>query len=90
MTETSSRVGSDVFVGDSEMAAMMRAHDWTSTSLGSPENWPSGLKAALRLMLTSRFEMWLRWGGELAFLYNDAYRPTLSDKHPPIPGRAGC
>lgn len=61
---------------------MMRAQDWAATPLGPPENWPNGLKVALRLMLTSRFEMWLGWGNDLAFFYNDAYRPTLSDKHP--------
>ena len=26
--------------------------------------------------------MWLGWGPEIAFFYNDAYRPTLGDKHP--------
>ena len=33
------------------------------------------------MMLTSRFEMWLGWGPDLAFFYNDAYIPTLGEKH---------
>lgn len=72
----------DVFVGDSEMAKMMRDHDWASTPLGPPDRWPEGLKVALRLLLTSKFEMWLGWGDDIAFFYNDAYRPTLGAKHP--------
>ncbi|MEZ0241963.1 MAG: PAS domain-containing protein [Sphingomonas sp.] len=38
-------------------------------------------------MLTSRFEMWLGWGEELFFFYNDAYVPTLGIKHPAALGR---
>jgi PAS domain S-box-containing protein len=72
----------DIFPGDSAMSAQMRAHDWAATPLGPPEHWPEGLKTPLRMMLTSRFEMWLGWGEDLAFFYNDAYIPTLGNKHP--------
>jgi signal transduction histidine kinase/DNA-binding response OmpR family regulator len=72
----------DIFIGDSDMARLMRQHDWASTGLGSPESWPDALKVALRLLLTSRFEMWLGWGPDINFFYNDAYRPTLGEKHP--------
>ncbi|WP_235580386.1 ATP-binding protein [Rhizobacter sp. Root404] len=72
----------DIFVGQSDMANLMRRHDWAATPLGPPEHWPETLKVALRILLTSRFEMWLGWGPEVAFFYNDAYRPTLGHKHP--------
>lgn len=72
----------DVFVGDGEMAQMMRQHDWANSPLGKPDTWPEALKVALRLLLTSKFEMWLGWGPDIAFFYNDAYRPTLGNKHP--------
>ena len=75
----------DTFVGDTQMAHLMRGHDWASTSLGPVEGWPAALKLAVRLLLTSRFEMWMGWGPDIAFFYNDAYRPTLGIKHP---GRA--
>ena len=39
------------------------------------------------MMLMSRFEMWLGWGPDLAFFYNDAYIPTLGTKHPTALGR---
>lgn len=86
MPLTSSATGpepySDIFVGDGEMARLMRTHDWSATALGDPAAWPNGLKVALRLLLTSRFEMWLGWGPDINFFYNDAYRPTLGIKHP--------
>ncbi len=72
----------DIFVGRSEMAELMRRHAWAATALGPPERWPEALKVALRILLTSRFDMWLGWGPEVHFFYNDAYRPTLGDKHP--------
>lgn len=72
----------DIFVGDGEMAQLMRKRDWASTALGPPDTWPETLKVALRLLLTSKFEMWLGWGPDIAFFYNDAYRPTLGHKHP--------
>ncbi len=72
----------DIFVGNGEMAQMMRRHDWASSSLGLPDKWPEALKVAIRLLLTSKFEMWLGWGPDIAFFYNDAYRPTLGNKHP--------
>jgi signal transduction histidine kinase/DNA-binding response OmpR family regulator/plasmid maintenance system antidote protein VapI len=72
----------DVFIGDSEMARLMRAHDWAATPLGPVSGWARSLKVALGLLLTSRFEMWLGWGEDIHFFYNDAYRPTLGGKHP--------
>ena len=77
----------DVFIGDSEMARLMRAHDWAATPLGPVSGWAGSLKLALGLLLTSRFEMWLGWGEDIAFFYNDAYRPTLGNKHPQSLGR---
>ena len=76
-----------VFPGDSEMARRMRAVDWDATPLGSPDTWSPGLTGPLSMMLTSRFEMWLGWGEELSFFYNDAYIPTLGEKHPAALGQ---
>ena len=39
-------------------------------------------------MLTSRYAMWMGWGPDLTFFYNDAYaRMTLGAKHPWALGR---
>ncbi len=70
-----------------ELSRLVAEHDWASTALGPQEAWPDGLKAALQVMLSSRFEMWLGWGAGLSFFYNDAYVPTLGMKHPAALGR---
>ena len=76
------------FDGDSEMAQLMRAVDWEKSPLGDPETWPESLRTAVRIVLTSRFAMWMSWGDELSFLYNDAYASmTLGAKHPWALGR---
>jgi signal transduction histidine kinase len=58
----------------------MRSCDWKSTPLGPPEQWAPSLRAIVRVMLTSRFAMWMAWGPELTFLCNDAYLPTVGLK----------
>ncbi|HEY0819398.1 MAG TPA: ATP-binding protein, partial [Rhizobacter sp.] len=67
--------------GDSEMTLRTRQADWAATPLGDPATWPQSLKTVVRLMLSSRYAMWMGWGDDLRFFYNDAYRPTLGLKH---------
>ena len=76
------------FEGGGEVGALMRQRDWTRTPLGSPETWPQSLRTIVRVMLTSRYSMWMGWGPDLTFLYNDAYaHDTLGAKHPWALGR---
>ena len=72
----------DVFVGGGEIATLLRGLDWSTSPLGDPKTWPESLRSIVRMMLTSRYQMWMGWGPDLAYLYNDAYRPTLGVKHP--------
>ena len=65
------------------LARLVHEFDWAETPLGSSEEWPQSLKTVVRVVLTSRFAMWMSWGPELTFLYNDAYaKMTLGKKHP--------
>ena len=73
--------GRECFAGNGEMAARMISFDWSKTPLGPVDRWPQSLKTAVRIMLTSRYAMWMAWGPELTFFYNDAYKPTLGIKH---------
>jgi GAF domain-containing protein len=68
--------------GGGTMGALMRAHDWSNSSLGPPETWPQSLRAVAELLLNSKFPMFVAWGEELGFLYNDAYAEILGAKHP--------
>jgi PAS domain S-box-containing protein len=74
-------VSADFLAGGGEMGALMRAKNWADTRLGPPHTWPQSLKTAVRILLTSRYAMWMGWGEELTFFYNDAYQPTLGVKH---------
>ncbi|MDB5391888.1 MAG: multi-sensor hybrid histidine kinase [Planctomycetaceae bacterium] len=68
------------FPGGGEMSALMRTVDWSRTPVGPVADWPQCLKVAIRILLTSRYAMWMAWGPDLTFFYNDAYRPTLGVK----------
>jgi PAS domain S-box-containing protein len=73
-----------------KMAELVRNFDWASTPLGSMESWPVSLQTTVRIVLTSRFPMWMAVGPELTVLYNDAYaKSTLGRKHPWALGRPG-
>ena len=68
--------------GGGEAGALMRAHDWTRSPLGHPSGWPQALRTVVALMLNSKFPMFVAWGEQLCFLYNDPYIDILGDKHP--------
>jgi PAS domain S-box-containing protein len=70
----------DFLAGSGEMASMMRDFDWAATDLGPPGSWPQSLKTAVRIILTSRYAMWMAWGPNLRFFCNDAYLPTVGIK----------
>ncbi|HEU0097605.1 MAG TPA: PAS domain-containing protein [Allosphingosinicella sp.] len=70
------------------MGERMRAFDWSCSPLGAPESWPQALKTATGILLSSKFPMFLAWGPELRFLYNDAYADVLGGKHPAALGHA--
>lgn len=71
------------------MGALIRAHNWAGTSIGTPEQWPVSLRTTIGIVLNSRFPMFMYWGPELVCFYNDAYRPSLgiNGKHPTLLGQ---
>jgi PAS domain S-box-containing protein len=65
------------------MRALVTSFDWSITPLGPQEFWPQSLRTVVDVLLTSRFAMWMGWGPDLTFLYNDTYsQVTLGKKHP--------
>jgi signal transduction histidine kinase/CheY-like chemotaxis protein len=72
----------------SELESLTWSHNWDATSLGPVAQWPQSLRTIVDVLLTSRFSMWMGWGPDLLFFYNDAYRrDTLGVKHPWALGR---
>ena len=71
------------FSEEGEMGRLVREYDWSSTPLGPLQRWPQSLRTSLSIMLCSQHPMWIGWGPDLIFLYNDAYIPILGiGKHP--------
>ena len=64
------------------MGAMMRAVDWSRTTLGPVASWPPSLRTMLSVMLESRIAMAIAWGPERRLFYNDHYQPILGAEHP--------
>lgn len=77
----------DLFAGGGDVGALMRGRDWSQSPLGHPSTWPASLRTVVGLVLRSRFPMFVAWGPELGFLYNDAYAEILGAKHPDAIGR---
>ncbi len=71
-----------------EMGRRFAEFDWDAHPLGSPQAWPSEVRAAVAVTLTSRFPIVLWLGpADLFLMYNDAYAQILGDKHPAALGR---
>jgi signal transduction histidine kinase/ActR/RegA family two-component response regulator len=76
--------------GGGEMGTRIRAFDWAGSALGAPEDWPTPLRTALRILLTTNHPVFLFWGPEHRCFYNDAYSRSIGpEKHPSILGARG-
>ena len=80
----------EFLTGGGFMGALMRDRDWSRSPLGDPEHWSSSLKTTVGLLLRAEAQIVLFWGHEFVALYNDAYAPTIGDKHPRALGRPAC
>ena len=68
--------------------ALIASTDWSSSPVGPSQGWPGSLRTVLRLMLGSRYAMWMGWGRDLTFFCNDTYaNQTLGAKYPWALGR---
>jgi PAS fold len=78
----------DWLAGGGTMGQLIRKYDWSQTPLGPIDCWPQSLKTSVNLILNSQHPMWIGWGEDVTFLYNDAYVHVLSlAKHPSALGK---
>jgi PAS domain S-box-containing protein len=61
------------------MGALIRATDWSATSLGDSAHWPEALRLTTGICLDSQFAMAVWWGKDLIQIYNDAYRELMGE-----------
>lgn len=69
------------------MARFIREFPWSESPLGPIETWTLSLRTTVDLMLAAEAQIVLFCGPEFVALYNDAYAPTIGDKHPRALGR---
>jgi signal transduction histidine kinase/CheY-like chemotaxis protein len=85
-----SRSALEFLSGGGELGERIRAYPWSKTSLDDPQNWPQGLRTALRVLLTTQHPVFIFWGPEHICFYNDAYSRSLGpEKHPSMLGAPG-
>ena len=70
------------WLGDGEVAAIIRERDWSLTPLGPIARWPGCLRTALGICLHSTTPVAVYWGSELITLYNDLCAQFIGDSHP--------
>lgn len=80
--------GATNVLGLDNVAQLMRAFDWSTTPLGTPDTWPETLHVLMDVILDSKQPMYILWGAEQIMLYNDAYMPILAGRHPASIGQS--
>jgi two-component sensor histidine kinase len=79
--------GVDAFpAGGGETGALIRALDWSQTSLGPVSEWPQSLKTTVDILLRSPIPIVLLWGPDGIMIYNDAYSVFAGGRHPRLFG----
>ena len=73
--------------GNGEVAGLIRNYVWDSSPLGPPQRWTPSLRTTVDLLLAAEAQIVLFCGPDFVALYNDAYAPTIGDKHPRALGR---
>ena len=73
-------------LGGGELGALIRAFDWSKTSLGPIGAWPQSLKTVTSTLLLSPVPIVLLWGADGVMIYNDAYSAFAGGRHPQLLG----
>lgn len=73
--------------GESEMAQLIRDHDWAATLLGFLGTWPDRLRVVVELVLANPQVASVAVGPERVLLYNDAAARLFGKRHPDTLGR---
>jgi signal transduction histidine kinase/CheY-like chemotaxis protein/PAS domain-containing protein len=72
----------DFIADNGELAGLIRAFDWSTTSMGPISSWPACLKTIVGFLVQSPVPMVLLWGADGVMIYNDAYAVFAGGRHP--------
>src|SRR5947209_1478608 len=67
---------------NASMDALVRSHDWASTSLGPMESWPRTLKNYVEMILRQPTPAIIFWGPDEIQIYNAGYAVIMGPRHP--------
>jgi PAS domain S-box-containing protein len=70
----------------SNLGDLVRAFDWSTTSLGQIVSWPQSLRSAVNFILGSQTAIVMLWGDDGIMIYNDAYSQFAGKRHPALLG----
>ena len=76
--------------GETELAALIRNHDWAATSLGPIENWPQSLRTLVDICLAHPLPCAIVCGQDRVLIYNDPCALLQGDAHPRALGAAAA
>ncbi len=80
-------IASTPFLADScQIASLIRAHDWSATSLGPIQNWSQPLRTTVGIMCSAGLPICLVWGADGTMIYNDGYAEIAGNRHPAMLG----
>jgi signal transduction histidine kinase len=65
-----------------QVGALIRAKDWSATSLGPFNSWPRSLKNHLSMIFELPSAAIIFWGPDQIQLYNDGYSVIMGPRHP--------
>jgi CheY-like chemotaxis protein len=94
-TPAGSSVPQEWLRGGGALARLVHEFDWRKTPLGPIEKWQQSLKTIVRVLLTSRFAMWMSWGTGTHFFVqrcvcpHDAWKEASVGVGPTLSGRVG-
>ncbi len=66
--------------GAGPLGSLFGKVDWAASAVGDPSAWPAALRIALSFMLDSPDSVYLVWGSERTFFFNEAYIPILGPR----------
>jgi len=69
-------------IGGGEAGELVRAFDWSQTSLGPISEWPQHLRIKVNSMVNSPIPQVLMWGDDHVMIYNDGYIEIAGSYHP--------
>ncbi|WP_249054954.1 hypothetical protein [Sphingomonas insulae] len=65
---------------------LIRAFDWSRTSLGAIADWSPALRTTVSNIVNSPVPKVLMWGADHVMIYNDGYAAIAGDRHPQAMG----